>query len=132
MGALLGAFERAPSETSSQRHAKWAIGNAIAEMAGDAEWLALLRLLRDPRHGEERSALCRGLGAMKEHRTEAVNLLVELAASEEVQDAVRIHAVIAVGALRAPAGRGVAEAMSRHPDSWIRAEARRALRRIGK
>jgi HEAT repeat protein len=57
----------------------------------------------------------------------AVDVLIELPQDDEVAG----HAIIGLGNHKATAARSAIEGFLRHPKSWIRAEARKALKKIG-
>jgi HEAT repeat protein len=104
---------------------KWAIGNALSVVADEAVFDDVAELVRDQRHGKAREMLAVALGNMS--TPAAVAVLTELLQDDEVAG----HAIIGLGNLRATAARGAIEGFLRHPKSWIRAEARKALKKIG-
>lgn len=82
-------------------------------------------LARDKRHGTARQMLAVALGNML--TPAAVGVLIELLQDDEVAG----HAIIGLGNLKATAARGAIEGFLRHPKSWIRAEAKKTLKKIG-
>jgi hypothetical protein len=74
---LIREFLERPSETKSQQHTKWAVGNALAAAADDSVFEEVLALLADRRHGWTRSAIVGALVNMKVHRGRAVAALMD-------------------------------------------------------
>jgi len=65
---LIREFLDLPSQTKSQQHTKWAIGNALGATADDSVFDQVLALLTDRRHGWTRSGIVAALARMKAHR----------------------------------------------------------------
>jgi len=118
---LVEEFRRA--EDSSELGLRWAIGNALAEVADDSVFEETAALAEDRRFGRSREMVALALGNMKDPR--AVEILRGLLADEDVAG----HAVIALGKLRAEETRVDIEPFLKHPKAWVRKEASRALKR---
>ena len=67
-----------------------------------------------------------GLGKLTDPRV--VDVLIGLLDDDDVVG----HAVMALGRLKAKTARSPIESLLRHPNTWIRKEAKRALARIDK
>jgi HEAT repeat protein len=117
---LIREFERV--ESTSQL--KWAIANALVEVADENAFEDIARLARDKRHGESRQMLALALGGIKKAR--ASDVLIDLLEDDEVAG----HAIIALGKLRVKEARRRIEQFLNHPMPWVRTEAKRALERI--
>jgi HEAT repeat protein len=118
-GALIEGFRGA--EDASVR---WSIGNALADVATDAEFDAIVELVKDKRYGRSRERLAVALGRMKDPR--AVDVLIGLLDDADVVG----HAVAALGKLRARRARPQVEALLRHEDASVRRAAKTALARV--
>jgi len=118
---LVAEFRRA--DDSSELGLRWAIGNALAEVAGDSVFEEVAALAEDRRFGRSREMVALALGNMKDPR--AVKILRGLLADEDVAG----HAVMALGKLRAKEAREDIEPFLKHPKAWIRKEASKALKR---
>ncbi len=103
---------------------KWAIGNALEEVADDSVLEDLVSLAGEKRHGDSRQMLVVALGKFRDPR--ATSVLVELLDDEDVAG----HAIIALGNLRRREARKRIEGFLQHPMPWIRSEAKRALAKI--
>ena len=121
---LIEEFRKAPD--TSELGLKWAIANALSEVADASVFDDIVGLLRDVRHGRAREMLAVALGNMKEPR--AVSVLVELLDDEQVAG----HAVTALRKIAPPQARSAIERFIDHPKTWVRNEARRALAKIDK
>lgn len=121
---LIEEFRKAPE--AEELGLKWAIGNALSEVADDSVFDDIVGLVRDKRHGRAREMLAVALGNMKDPR--AVDVLIELLDDEEVAG----HAVLALRKLAPPEARSAIERFVDHPKTWVRNEARRALAKIDK
>ena len=120
---LIEEFRKAPHEDISF---KWAIANALAEVADDSVFEEIVELVRDKRHGAARVMLPIALAKMKDPR--AVDVLIELLDDEVVSG----QAVRALRLLAPPEARSALERFVNHPKTWVRNEARRALAKIDK
>jgi len=105
---------------------KWAIGNALSEVADDAVFEDLANIVRDERHGKAREMVAVALGKVK--HPGAVDVLVSLLKDGQVPG----HALIALGMLRPEKARASIIPYLNHEMPWIRSEAKRALAKIDK
>jgi hypothetical protein len=126
--ALVAEFRRVPPEPSTVGGGlpgpRWAVGSALAEVADDAVFDEVADIARDTRYGRDREMVVVALGNMR--RPAAVDVLLDLLNDEQVAG----HAVMALGKLRAGRARPAIERLLDHPTSWIRQEAKKALKRI--
>jgi hypothetical protein len=120
---LLEEFYKAPVEASSLR---WAIGNAMEAIADPSAADEILKIVADPSNGSARQMFVLALGKLRHHQ--AVPVLLTLLKQEEVAG----HAVNALGKLKATEARDAIEGMVKHPQPWVRKEAKAALAKISK
>jgi len=118
---LIEEFKKAPKEAMSY---KWAIGNALSVVADDSVFDDIVALVKDKRHGRAREMLAVALANMKNPK--AVDVLIELLEDEEVAG----HALSALRKLAPPEAREAIEPFVNHPKTWVRNEAKRALKKI--
>jgi HEAT repeat protein len=112
------------SEVEGWAGIKWAIGNALSVVADDRVFEQLAAIAEDKRHGHDREMVALALGNMKDPR--AVDVLVRLLDDDQVAG----HAIMALGKLRARGVRSKIEPFLDHPKTWVRREARKALKRM--
>jgi hypothetical protein len=105
---------------------KWAIGNALAVVAGDNVFDEISELVRDKRHGKSREMLAVALGNMRDPR--ATELLIELLGDEELVG----HALVAIGKLKARDARPQVELLLNHPKPWVRKKAKQVYSKLDK
>jgi HEAT repeat protein len=105
---------------------KWAIGNGLSIVADDTVADDLFELVRDRRHGRAREMLALALANLRDPHAPAVAR--KLLSDEDVQG----HAVIALRKLKAYEAKDDVARLLKHPKSWIRAEAKKALRSFEK
>jgi len=120
--ALVAEFRDAPGVPFSGL--KYAIGNALAVVADDSVFERISALLRDKRHGTDRTMLAMSLARMKNPR--AVDLAIELLDDDEIAG----HCVAALGELKAKRSRTRIRQFLRHPQEWVRTAAKRSLAQI--
>jgi HEAT repeat protein len=125
---LIREFKNYLSETPSQQHTKWAIGNALATVADDSVFYEVVSLLHNKTQGSARSSVVPALCNMVMHRERAIALLMKLLDDDEV----KVQAMIALGNLRVSEARPRIEVFLRHNDSWVRQQAQRAISKIDK
>lgn len=120
-GALIAEFEvsKAP-----ELGLKWAIADALADVARDESFDVIARLARDRRHGRARERLAAALGAMGDAR--AVHVLIELLSDSEVAG----HAVSALQASKSPLARPHLVPFANDRRAWVRAAAKKAIAAI--
>ena len=113
---------------SEDRSLRFAVANALSEVADDSVFNEVVELARDRRYGwEERGVLAQALANMRDERERAIAVLRELLTDD---DAVAINAVIALGELRAEEARAEIEPFLEHEEAWVRQEAKKALRKL--
>jgi len=103
---------------------RWAVANALEVVADDSLFIDVVELARDRRYGADRQMLVLAMARMKDPRV--VDVLVELLADDEVAG----HAAKALARLKMPLARPALERLLVHPRPWVRAEARKALKRM--
>ena len=121
---LIEEFRKTPVDT--QPSLKWAIGNALAEVADASVFEELVELIRDRKHGRGRKMLTLALARTKDPR--AVPVLVELLNDEQMVG----PAVAGLRLIAPPEARADIAPFVDHPMTWIRNEAKRALVKIDK
>jgi len=119
-GALIDEFRRAEDEGL-----RWTIGNALAIVANEAVLADMIALARDRQYGRAREMVVLGLGNIHDPRVDLA--LIELLKDDQVSG----HAIMAIGNLGAPAARTHVEPFLRDTKPWVRAEARKTLRKLG-
>ncbi len=125
LNPLVELFRNYTPLTPSQEATKWAIGNAISEIADDSSFEEILELARDARHGRARQMLPRSLSRMRNPH------VVDLLISFLDEDDLRGQAIWSLGKLRAEKARAAIEGFKNDTNPSIRKEAAKALRRIG-
>ncbi len=118
--ALIQEFRRESSSDSL----RWAVGNALAEVADARVFNELAELAEDRRYGRAREMLA--LALARAGRPAAVDVLRRLLHDPDVAG----HAVVALGRLGAAEAREDLEACLQDRRGWVRREARKALARI--
>jgi HEAT repeat protein len=121
--ALLEEFRKA-GDASEELGLRWAIGNALAEVADGSAFEELAALASDRRWGRSREMVVVALG--NTGNPQAVGILTHLLRDDQVAG----HALIALGNLRAKDARADIEQFLDDPEPWIRKEAREALAKI--
>ena len=105
---------------------KWAIANALSEIASDSFFEEIRNLAEDRRHGKAREMLVMALGKMKKS-PEAGRVAHTLLSDEGMVG----YAVDAVGRLKVLEAKGdLKRIASEHPVKWVREEAQKALRKF--
>ena len=125
---LIQEFLSVPSGTESEKHTKWAIGNALSVVADDSVFEEVHALCEDRQHGWTRSGIVGAMRNMKKHRAQAIAALTSFLDDEELA----VGAMVMLGNLRIPEARTKIERFLEHSDPWVRKEARRALAKIQK
>ena len=123
---LIREFLEVPSETKSQQHTKWAVGNALSTVADDSVFDEVLAIVSDRRHGWTRSGIVNALCNMKANRPRAVAALTGFLTDEDIE----VEAMMALGALHVREARPQIASFLEHSDSWVRQQAKRALAKI--
>ena len=127
-GPLIKAFRSAPDKTDSQRHAKWAIANALSVVANEAVFKDIFELATQKRHGWTRSMLISVLPKIKKDQDKVKAELLNLLDDED--PAVLREAVTAVGKLKLFDAVPKLEMLLTHESSTIRAGVRRVLKTL--
>lgn len=127
-GPLIKAFRSAPDMTESQRHAKWAIGNALSVVANEAVFKDIFELATEKHHGWTRSMLISVLPKIKKNQAQIRAELLRLLDDED--PAVLREAITAVGKLKLFEAVSKLEVLLTHDSSTIRAGARRVLKSL--
>lgn len=114
------------SKTEPDTGLRWTIANALSVVADDSVYDEIVNLVRDPQYGRAREMLAVSLSNMKNPEVEGV--LIDLLSDEVVVG----HAIIALGKLRSQKAYQKIKHFLKHPKSWVRKEAKKALNRIEK
>lgn len=120
---LIDEFRRLDDDPRSSL--RWAIGNALEVVSDETVFDSLVQLACDRSYGQARQMIVVALGNMR--HPQAVDVLIDLLDEEDVAG----HAMLALGRLRAERARPYIEPFTKHPQQWVRDEARAALKRIG-
>lgn len=118
--ALVREFRRTDVESTY----RWIVANALEVVADDSILTDLIELARDRHYGADRQMLVLAMARMKDPRVTGV--LVELLADDDVAG----HAAKALARLKVPLARPALQRLLADPRPWVRAEARRALKRL--
>lgn len=118
--ALIELFRR----PESSRLLRWSIGNAMTEIADERVLDDLIHIVQNKDYGISRQMCAVALGRFAE--SQVVSVLIEGLEDDEIAG----HCAIALGKLRAKEAIAPLEAITSHPRAWVRAEAKRALKRI--
>ncbi len=121
---LIDELRRAEDE--SPTGLRWVIGNALEVVGDDTVLDDMIELARDRRYGKAREMLVMGLGNMNDQRV--IPVLIDLLKDDEVSG----HAIMALGKLKPPAARPHVEPFLKHPNTWVRKEAKKTIERIDK
>lgn len=121
VNALLEEFH------ASQEHSvKWAIGNALSELARREDLDTLLEIAAARKHGTTRQMVISGLGKRMFDDPRTVDVLIDALDDEGVAG----HALGALGKLRAKKAAARVRGFLDHSNDWFRKTAATALRRI--
>lgn len=126
--SLIDAFRSRSFATPQERHAKWAIGNAISVAADDDAVPAVAELLADKSHGLTRFMLPMALAKAKRHRQIAVQALMRALQDDEVV----CKAAEALAKLRAAEALPALRTLANHENADIRKAATKAVKRLSK
>ena len=118
---MLEEFHKAATREAS---IGWVIGNALEVLADDSVFDEVAKIATDKRHGRSREMVVAALGNMKNPR--AKDILIALLDDDEVAG----YAVMGLGRQKAKEAKERIEPFLRHPQEWVRNEAKKALRRI--
>jgi hypothetical protein len=120
---LIDEFENAPKEAEGLR---WSIGNALEVVAEPTLLERLTRIVTNKENGKSREMFVVALAKIPDPRTTSV--LIKLLDDNQVAG----HAIMALRKLRAPEALDYLEKFTKHSQSWIRNEARKAIASIMK
>jgi HEAT repeat protein len=107
---------------SDDHYLRWAIANALAEMADEGDFDEIANLARDTGYGKSREMLALALGRMKKE-PRAIDVLLELLDDEVMAG----HAIIGLRKLKAKRAKARIEPFREHERGWVRKEARKAV-----
>ena len=111
---------------SEDRGLRFAVANALAEVADDSLFDEVVELVRDRRYSlADRGVVVRALANVKGERRRAIEVLLEL-----LREELAPQAIAALGDLRADETRGEIEPFLEHEEAWVRQEAKKALRKL--
>jgi hypothetical protein len=105
---------------------KWAIGNALSVVADETVCTSIMEMIRDESYGKAREMLVVSLGNMKLFEVE--DFLIKLLKDENLHG----YAIMALGKLRSKKSRPEIELFLTHSKTWVRNEAKKALKKIDK
>ena len=123
-GPLIREFRRAADESATGL--RWVIGNALEVVGDDAVVDDMIELATDRGYGKTREMLVAALGNMSDQRV--IPVLLDLLKDEEMSG----HAIVALGKLKPPAARSHIEPFLKHPNAWVRKEAKKTIEKIDK
>jgi HEAT repeat protein len=112
---------------SDDHHLRWAIANALAELADEDDFDEIASLARDQRYGKSREMLALALGRMK-REPRAADVLLELLDDEVMAG----HAIIGLRKLKAKGAKSRIEPFLEHDQGWVRKEAKKAVTALEK
>jgi hypothetical protein len=110
--------------TLSRPNLQWAIGNALSVVADDEVLDDVIELIQDKINGKAREMLVVALSNMK--TPDVDSFLINLLDEEELAG----YAIIALGRLNSKKAYPFIERFLAHQKSWVRKEAKKALKRI--
>jgi HEAT repeat protein len=94
------------------------LGDALARVADERHFEEVVALAKHRRYGKARELVVLALGNMRDPR--AITALLELLSDEEVAG----YAIRALGKLRAREARDPIATFLKHPNAWVRTEAK--------
>lgn len=123
---MLRLFREGSQQTPAEQGRAWAVGNALKVLATDSDFPEMARLAAEPTYGRARQMVVLWLGATKKHKSEAVDILIDLLDDPDVNG----HATEALAKLKAPHSRDALAAMTDDDRAWVRKTAKRAVARL--
>jgi hypothetical protein len=123
---LIEEFRRLDPDRDPPGGARWAIADSLERTADDRLVEDIVALATDEKQGDQRGLIVAALGNMKKNRNRVVPLLIELLRDPKVMG----YAVMGLGKISAVETRPLIEPLLKHPDHWIREEARKTLRKF--
>ena len=124
--AMLSEFEANEANTPIDASVKWAIGNAISEIAETNDLDTVERLIKNTKHGKARQMLAMALARIGGERAE--DILLKVANDSDMTG----HCIIALGRMKSRRALGVLRVLERSDNAWWRKEARSAIKEIGR
>lgn len=118
-------LEEFHSRATREDRLGWVIGNALEVIADDSVFEEVVAIATDKHYGRSREMVVAALGNMKNPK--AKEILIELLDDEEVAG----YAVMGLGKLKAKEAKDKIEPFLKHPQEWVRKEAKKALAKIG-
>jgi HEAT repeat protein len=113
-------------DSEEERSLRFAVANALVEVADDSVFEELVELVQDDRYPiADRGRLVVAFANMQEERERAIEVLRSL-----LDEDVAPHAIAALGELGATEACAQIEPFLEHEDSWVREEAKKALRKL--
>lgn len=119
--ALINEFNNTPKEKQNLR---WIIGNTIYTTIADEDIASILSIVKDKENGMSRQMFVAALGKIKFPQVELT--LIELLNDDQVA----ANALEALGRLKSMKAKGQIMQLLYHPNSLIKKEARKALKKI--
>ena len=123
---MIEQFYREETSFASTAGLRWTVGNALEVIADDSVFEDLIKIVKNREFGRDREMVALALGKMKDPK--AIDILIELLNDEDVVG----HAIMAIGKLKAQKARPHIERFLNHRKTWIRNEAKKAIKRIDK
>lgn len=105
---------------------RWAIGDALERVADESVLPEIVDIATDVRHGSVRGLVVAALGNMTRARDRVIPILESLLDDKDVT----AYAVMALGKLKSTGSRQAIQKLLKHSDSFVRQEARRALKKL--
>jgi HEAT repeat protein len=128
--ALIEIFLREPGDSPKSVNLKWVVGMALGTIASEADYDAIVSLVKDERHGWARAELPLALARVCKRRKETVEHLVPLTLSPEAPLA--LNAIRVLVRYKEQRARPGAERLAQHEDSWFRKRALAAIKQLDK
>lgn len=105
---------------------RWAIGNALSVVADDKQCDDILELIQDKQYDRARNMLVVALGNMNKSKVEP--FLINLLGDEDLVG----FAIIALRKIKSEKALPYLEKLQNHPRTWIKNEAKKAVKRLQK
>lgn len=124
--ALIKEFASYQTSTETEELVKWAIANAISEVAGKTQFDEVLKLIYDKSNGKSRGPLVNLIS--KKNSPHALEILIELLKDEDIS----INAMLSLGRIKSEKALPHLQEFLSHDDKWLRKEAERTIKKINK
>jgi HEAT repeat protein len=126
-GPLVEEFRRIdPSDDSGDASLRWAISDALERVADESILDGVVEIATSREHGVHRGPAVVALGNMGKARDRVVPLLIDLLQDRDVAG----YAVMGLGKLKASEALYAIEPFAKHPEGWVRREAKKAIGRM--